>query len=197
MTTKIDVAEVPVDAVYLRRLLDILPTPVLVVDDDLQVVDHNAAARALLAVPSEPGTLPRGGHILQCVNAVRHPGGCGRTAHCPQCGLRGALNAAVQGQRQVHGRAALRVVRLGREEERTFNVTVTPFAVDGGTRWLVALEDRTALTALEKLFPICPSCRGLRDEPALYAEAEAYLRQYWDADPSAGLCAECKARLVG
>ncbi len=181
----------------LHRLLDILPTPILVVDDDLQVVDHNAAARALLVVPAEPEQPQRGGHVMQCVNAVRHPGGCGRTAYCPQCGLRGALNAAVQGQRQVHARAALRVVRHGREEERIYQITVTPFPVEGGTRWLIALEDRTALSALEKLFPICPSCRGLRDDPALYAQAEAYLRQHWEAEPTAGLCAECKARLVG
>jgi PAS domain-containing protein len=180
-----------------RHILDSMPTPIFVVDRDMKVLDHNVAAHELLAVPLDSAQGHRGGHILQCLNAVALPEGCGQTPFCPKCGLRNALNSAVRGERRVHTRATLKLVHHGEEEERTFHITVAPFEHDGESRWLLVMEDRTEQVELENLFPLCSSCHEPRSDEALRKRAEVYLRKQWAGNPTACLCANCRARLLG
>lgn len=179
----------------LQTLLNVMPLPILVVDDDLRVLDHNEAARGLLSGPLEIVRGQRGGRVLNCLNAASCTAQCGHTPACPKCGLRNALNSAVRAERLVRARATLRVLRRGVMMDRHFQVTVTPFPAEGESRWLVILEDRDDLVELERLLPICPSCREPRSDEAVRALAEAYLRKHWDGDFTACMCEDCLARL--
>ena len=180
-----------------RQILNLMPTPIFVVDDDLRIVEHNTAAHELLAIPVDEVEGQRGGHVLHCLNAVQRSEGCGRTPFCARCGLRNALNAAARGERRVHARAVLRTVEHDRERERVFHITVAPFATAGTARYLLVLDDRTEQAELESLFPLCSSCLQSRTDDELRRRAEDYLMRYWDADPTAGLCRDCRERLLG
>lgn len=180
-----------------RRILDLIPTPIFVIDSDLQILEHNEAARELLAVPIESSDDPHSGHVLHCLNAVHRAEGCGRTPFCSRCGLRNALNASARGERNVHTRTVLRLVENGRERERVFRLTVAPFADAGAERWLLILDDRTEQAELERLFPLCSSCLQPRTDPALRKQAEDYLQRHWDGDPTSCLCYDCHERLIG
>ena len=180
-----------------RQILDLMPTPVLVVDRDLRVLDHNRAAHELLAVPVESARGLRSGHILHCLNAIAHQEGCGQTPFCARCGLRNALNAASRVERTVHTRTAMRLVHAGTEEEHIFRLTVAPFEQEGEARWLLILEDQTELKELEDLFPFCSSCGQARTDEALRKKAAAYLRKHRPHDTATLLCADCHLRLYG
>jgi len=179
----------------LQTLLNAMPLPILVVDDDLQVLGHNDAARSLLGEPAEIVRGQRGGRVLKCINVAATTALCGHTPACPRCSLRNALNSAVRAERLVRSRATLRTLRRGVMVERHFQVTVTPFPAAGESRWLVILEDRNDLVELERLLPLCPSCKSPRTDEPTRALAEAYLRKHWDGDFTACMCEDCLARL--
>ena len=180
-----------------RQILDCLPTPIFVVDQDLRILDHNTAAHALLAVPVDAARGQHGGHILNCLNAISHNEGCGQTPFCAKCGLRNALNSAVQGERTVNTRSTMRLVEHGLERTRVFRITVTPMPAEGEPRWILAMEDCTDLAELEQIFPLCPSCREPRDDAAFRTRAEQLLRKRWDQGASLPLCPDCNQRLHG
>jgi PAS domain-containing protein len=79
-----------VDLPPLRRFLDRLEAPVLLVDGEGAVLTANRAARELLgkSLPEIEGR--RSGEVVECARA-RLPGGCGRTAHCAACTIRVAV----------------------------------------------------------------------------------------------------------
>jgi PAS domain-containing protein len=186
---------VSMDSNVYRSMLDAMPQPILLVDQDLRVLDFNPAARDLMAVPSDLACGQRGGHVLYCLNAISRHEGCGQTPYCAKCGLRNCLQAAVRGERAVHSRTTLRLVRHGVEEDRVFRVTVAPIVLGQDAQWLIVLDDRTEQATLEKLFPLCASCRQSRTDADLLDQAADYLRRHWDIDPSTCLCANCRERL--
>ncbi|HBF34724.1 TPA: hypothetical protein DDW35_09180 [Candidatus Sumerlaeota bacterium] len=76
--------------VELRKLLNRLDAPVLVVDRDVCVEMANDQALELLGK-----NLPEikdycGGDVFECVHS-REPGGCGRTIHCSGCVIRSVV----------------------------------------------------------------------------------------------------------
>lgn len=178
-----------------QSVLDAMPLPILIVDNDLHVLGHNAAAKGLLGAEVDAVRGQRGGRLLNCINVASSAARCGHTPACPRCQLRGALNAAISGERLVRSRASLRLLRRGQLVERHFQVTVSPFPAAGESRWLVIFEDRNDLLDLERLLPICPSCKRSRDDDATRALAEAYLQRHWDSDFTACMCEDCLARL--
>lgn len=74
----------------LRRFLDRLEAPVLLVGPEGAVLTANEAARQLLgkSLPEIEGR--RSGEVVECAWA-RLPGGCGRTEHCAACAIRIAV----------------------------------------------------------------------------------------------------------
>lgn len=179
-----------------KEILNALPTPVFLVDADMFVLEYNQAAHDLLIAPARSTPGQRGGHVLSCLNAVNRPEGCGRTQHCGKCGLRGALNDARAGARRVQTRATLRLVRDGQPQDRLFIITISPFSGTEG-RWLLVMDDRTEQAELEKIFPLCSSCREVRTDNVHRQNAETYLTRHWDGDPAACLCPGCRQRLLG
>lgn len=180
-----------------KEILNALPTPVFLVDADMFVLEYNHAAHDLLIAPARSIPGQRGGHVLSCLNAINRPEGCGRTAHCGTCGLRGALNNARTGDRRVQTRATLRLMRDGQPQDRLFIITISPFSANGEGRWLLIMDDRTEQAELEKLFPLCPSCREVRTSTEHRQSAEQYLSRNWDGDPTPCLCQDCRQRLLG
>jgi PAS domain-containing protein len=71
----------------LQELLDRLPVPVLVVDQDVRVRGANRAAREVLGKSLDDVRGRLGGEAIECVHAGE-PGGCGRSLHCKGCVIR-------------------------------------------------------------------------------------------------------------
>ena len=74
-----------------RRFLDMLDTPVFLVDDDVRILAANTCALAIANNPIEQVQGKLGGKILECINAFL-PEGCGKTPFCPDCPIRKSVN---------------------------------------------------------------------------------------------------------
>lgn len=70
--------------------LDTLDGPVLLCGDDARVLSANALARALARKELAQVEGRLFGEVFGCRYSAL-PGGCGKTPHCPTCGLRPAI----------------------------------------------------------------------------------------------------------
>lgn len=127
-----------VDDGPLAAVLDAIPSLIMVLDAQRQVIFANAAARRVAAAF---GTLPvlgrRPGEVLACRNVADAPSGCGTGRACRTCG---AVNALLEAGR---GRPATDECRIGtrRGDALDLRATATPFAWRGRAYALLVLDD--------------------------------------------------------
>ncbi len=50
---------------------------------------------------------------------------------------------------------------------------------------------------LSGLFPICASCKKIRDDAGYWNQIESYIARYSDAQFTHSICPECSDRLYG
>lgn len=101
----------------IRKFLDQLDAPVFLVDRDVNVLAANALA---IAAVKKPVALVNGnicGKVMECINA-RLPGGCGKTAACPDCTIRNSVNETWATGHVVDRRPATISRRIRNAEER-------------------------------------------------------------------------------
>jgi signal transduction histidine kinase len=122
----------------LAAVLDAIPSLVLVLNAQRQVIFANAAAQRIAATF---GTTPvlgrRPGEVLACRNVADAPSGCGTGRACRTCG---AVNALVEA---LHGRPATDECRIGtrRGDALDLRATATPFRWGGREYALLVLDD--------------------------------------------------------
>jgi PAS domain-containing protein len=135
---------------YLRSILDTIPIPVYLIDDDLRIHDANAAGTQQLPVSLGHSVRNRCGDMFQCVHALRHAEGCGRSAECENCTVRASVKKAAQGQCLTRKKARLVVQRDRTETELFFEVTAAPLSCEGFRGAVVTMEDIGQRVELER-----------------------------------------------
>jgi hypothetical protein len=172
-------------------VFDALPFPAWIVDDDMRLIAVNRASNRLLGEESDVVLRQRGGEFLHCVNSA---GGCGKSAKCPDCVLRGTTRFAVAGSQPTRQRARLEVVDRDSVREMHALVTASPVVYEGANRVLLCIENLTALLAMTDILPICMNCKKVRDND-LWLQVEAYFDSHLDLKFSHGICPDCAAKL--
>jgi len=80
----------------LRQVLDAMPSLVMILNANRQIVAANAPLLELLKVALAEVVEKRPGEALGCIRAAEGPNGCGTDRHCVTCG---AVNAILECQR--------------------------------------------------------------------------------------------------
>jgi len=178
-----------------RTILDALPSPVFLVDEDVRILDFNAAAGGLLGEEKGIALQKRGGEALHCLNAHQSEGGCGRAPVCKECVIRNSVGEVFRGA-GAHRRATrLDLARGGQSTAVHILVTAAPLRYDGVDLAVLVLEDVTDLMLLKRLVPICSYCRKIRDDGEFWQRVEVYFKRTMDIDFSHGICPECFERV--
>lgn len=113
----------PDQKVSVQEIIDPIPAPVLVVDDDIAVSLLNQRGREVLGLGPERARGRRAGELFRCIHDLE-PGGCGRTIHCSGCALRRVVTAVCQsGEPQFDVPATLRVGDPDRPEAVAMTVS--------------------------------------------------------------------------
>ena len=123
-----------------RVLFDAMPLPVFIVDEEVHVLECNAAAARLLGSTKSTRKHQRMGHVLDCLHASETPGGCGHAPACGDCGLRGAVRAAFHGEPVKRREARLQLVQQGKPTEVDLRVSCQPFTYGKTSFVLLVLE---------------------------------------------------------
>lgn len=175
----------------LTAVLDAIPSPILVVDDDVQIIGYNLAASQLLAQNPELVLRRRAGEILHCLHSTEKPEGCGHAAPCSDCPVRNSVNESVHGQRVVRKKARMQLVSEGQPIELYLLVTTAPFSHEDKPLVLLILEDISELMKLKSILPICANCKSIRNDKEYWQSIENYFKEHLDLDFTHGICPKC------
>ncbi len=178
------------------EILDSIPLPIFLVDDDVRILDLNHAASAAFGLTKETIYLRRGGEVLHCLHSLDVPEGCGRGPACKTCVIRNSVAASVKGTGTARRRMKFEI-RAPQKRDLELLITATPLPHTGGTVVLLIVEDITELTRLRALIPICSSCKRIRNEVEYWQQVEGYFHDYIGVEFTHGLCPECLKKIYG
>ena len=177
-----------------RAVYDAVPAPILVVDQDVVIIDHNLAGGDFLA--SQGGRDgQRAGEALHCLHAGETPEGCGRSDSCPECVVRGSVERCFSKGRVTRQKARLDLAAEGQSIPAYLLVTAAPMVYRGRELALLILEDIGELVELRRLLPICARCKKVRDQDEMWHQVDRYLSKNLDLDFTHGLCPDCAREL--
>ena len=176
-------------------VLDAMPSPIFVVDDDVQIIGFNLAASQMVAQDPEMVIRRRAGEILHCLHSTEAPGGCGRAEFCKDCPVRNSVNESVRGHRVVRKKAKMELVREGRIVPIYLLVTTAPFIYQDKSMVLLTLEDISELMELKNVLPICSHCKSIRNDQEYWLGVENYFKEHLDLDFTHGICPKCAKEL--
>ena len=128
------------DQGFHRMLFDAMPMPVFVVDEDVCILECNAAAARLFGPDKQTIVKRRGGEVLHCVHATEVPEGCGRAPVCPGCPVRKAVQAASRGQRVTRQKARMELVAGSKTIKVNLWISCSPFTYERSKFILLVLE---------------------------------------------------------
>ncbi len=101
----------------LRKFLERIEIPLLLVDSEGSIVMENEMARQVLGKPADAIEGNRGGVVFDCVHSFE-PGGCGGTIHCKSCTIRNTVEETFRTGQPVYRRGAtLRVIKDASEKD--------------------------------------------------------------------------------
>ena len=178
-------------------VLDAIPSPIFVVDDDVQIIGYNLAASQMLAQEPDLVLRQRAGEILHCLHSTETPGGCGRSVVCKECPVRNSVKEALSGHQVVRTRARMELVQGDEVKEIFLLATTASFAHQGQSLVLLILEDISELMELKRILPICAHCKRIRNDQEYWQGVENYFEEHLDLDFSHGICPECAKKLYG
>ncbi len=174
-----------------RSILDAYPSIVLILDEAMVVRDLNEAARQFSAHFGPILGAPKGGEVLRCVNALRSTTGCGTTAACRSCPIRGAAGEAFAGGKAVRRSATMTFLHGTTPKETYASITATRFRFRHEWYVILVIEDLSAIVELQRMIPICSVCKKVRTEHDAWQRVERYFHEHWNLRFSHGYCPEC------
>jgi PAS domain-containing protein len=181
-------------AEFLGAVLNAMPHPVLIVDDDVRILYVNAAAARVFGGKT-PVLKRRGGEALHCVHSTETPGGCGTAPACRDCVIRNSVREAYVGKQVCRKAQRMQLIVENRTTEVNFLVTTAPFNHNGESMVLLVLEDVSELVNLRRIVPVCAGCRKIRDDQRYWQQVDLYLARHLNMNVTHGICPECAARL--
>lgn len=121
-------------------MLDAMPMPVFLVDQDVGILEYNSAAAQLLQRDKGLVLRRRGGEVLHCVHSTDVTEGCGRGPACCDCVVRQSVQAAAKGRRVTRQAASMELLKKGKQTKVNLRVTSQPFTYEQHSFVLLILE---------------------------------------------------------
>jgi PAS domain-containing protein len=184
-----------VDSAFFRAIFDAVPSPALIVDEDVRIIDFNAAAASQLATAAGAVLRGKSGEVLHCVHSIETSEGCGHSEACKDCIVRNSVAAAFSGSKMARQKSRMEIRRDGKVSSVEMLVTAAPFTHGGRKLVLLVLEDISELLTLRGLLPICAQCKKIRDDQNYWQRLETYLSEHLSLDFTHGLCPNCAREL--
>jgi PAS domain-containing protein len=178
---------------YFRALFDAVPSPVLIVDEDVRILDYNAAGDGLLGPDRRVQYMKRGGDALRCIHSHDSPEGCGRSEFCKECIVRNSVSDALRDEKVCRARAMMQLAddQGGSLKEVMLLVTASPFRYGGMDLVLLILDDVSEMMQLQKILPICSYCRKIRNDENYWKSVEEYFLEHQNLLFSHSICESC------
>ena len=176
---------------FYRAVIDAIPFPLFVVDDDVKIAAFNQAASAMLGDNPALAFSTKGGEALHCFHATEALGGCGASEACKTCVVRISVGQSCREGVVVRRPQRMRLVGPNGLREVYLLITTNPFRDKDRTLAVLILQDIGELVSTQGIVPICMHCRKVRNTSTGWEPMEQYLKEHLDLNMSHGLCPEC------
>ncbi|MFB3815245.1 MAG: PAS domain-containing protein [Terriglobales bacterium] len=178
-------------------LVNAIPVPLFLVDDDVRILDLNAAATTTFGVTRHAVYQRRGGEALHCLHSQDVPEGCGRAPACRQCIIRNSVSSSLTGITATRRRMKFELRTGPQKTELELLISASPFLQANGKLVLLIVEDITEMSKLRSIIPICAQCKRIRNDAEYWEQVDGYFHEYIGVDFSHGLCPQCLEKLYG
>jgi len=182
---------------YHKSILDAIPNPILIVEDDVKIVDYNEAASALFGPDRKQTLHRRAGDALHCLHSFESPSGCGTSEFCKDCIIRNSVGESLSGKKVVREKTRVELLSPdGSKVEAYFLITTAPLRIDGKNMAMIILEDISELLELRGIIPICAYCKKVRSDSELWEHVEKYMKTHLDVDFTHSICPDCSVKIL-
>jgi PAS domain-containing protein len=123
-----------------RVLFNAMPMPVFVVDEDVRILEYNAAAARLLGSDKRAVLQRRGGAVLHCLHATESLEGCGQAPACSHCQVLESVRAAAHGRPVLRQSAQMELVNNGGTRKVDVRIGCHPFTYNQQKLILLMVE---------------------------------------------------------
>jgi PAS domain-containing protein len=179
------------DNTLYRTILNAIPSPVFIVDDDVRITDLNEVAATMSEQQKEAVFRRRGGEVLHCIHSTDVTEGCGRAPSCKHCVIRNSVKECLEGKAVSRARMKMDFQPMSGRKTMELLITASPIAGDGEPLALVIIEDITEISALKGIVPMCMQCRKIRNDEEYWQTVEQYFHDHIGVDVSHGICPAC------
>ena len=176
-------------------MLNAMPHPVFIVDEDVAIHALNDASRKMIGKDPELIIKRRAGEILHCIHSTETENGCGRAVFCDDCIIRKSVNKAFREHIVSRENAKMEMVSENGIEKIYLTVIASPFEYDGKIYVLLVFENITELMALRKIIPICCACHDIRNDSEYWHNVESYFHKHLDINFTHSICPDCAKKL--
>ncbi len=132
----------------LSAIIDAVPNPMFLADDEARVQALNRAAAQMVRGEGRTLQRPLCGDVLRCATARDARDGCGTAKSCAVCVVRSAIERACRGHAVRREYTHMRLWSGDHVKVRHFLVTAVPYRHDGARLALLTLEDITDVLLL-------------------------------------------------
>ena len=126
----------------LNTILDIIPSPIFLMDDDVRIHVYNLAAISLFDMELDRVIRMRCGDAFYCVYSM--PDGCGGREACKECVIRNSVRKSYGGSKVVREKTDIQLVRGNKVEQIQMLVTTEPLKYNDELYAIVILENISA-----------------------------------------------------
>ena len=144
---------------FLNTILDKIPFPAFLMDDDVRIHEYNLAGILLFDIELSRVNRVRCGDAFRCVYSM--PDGCGESEACKKCVIRNSVIKSYGGGKVDREQTEIQLVRGNNIERIQMLVTTEPLKYNDELYVIVILEDITERKKLKNISPI-PNCRNLQ-----------------------------------
>ena len=137
---------------FLNTILDKIPFPIFLMDDDVRIHVYNLAAISLFDMELDRVIRMRCGNAFYCVYSM--PDGCGESEACKECVIRNSVRKSYGGSKVVREKTNIQLVRDNKVEQIQIFVTTEPLKYNDELYVIVIIENIIARKKLRCILPI-------------------------------------------
>jgi PAS domain S-box-containing protein len=180
-----------------KDLLNAIPVPMFIVDEDVRILDLNTAAGKAFGFSRDEIHLRRGGEVFHCLHSEEVPEGCGRAPTCKECVIRNAVSNCLGAVATTQRRMKFEIRTDGPRTELELLISASPLPEAGKNAVLLIMENITEISTLRAILPICSMCKKIRNEAEYWEQVDRYFQKHIGVDFSHGLCPDCLQQYYG
>lgn len=177
------------------HLLNAIPVPIFIVDEDVRILDSNAAAEKAFGLSRDAIRSRRGGEALGCLRSQAE--GCGKSLACKSCVIRNSVSKCLDAASTTQRRMKFEIRTEAKKAELELLISTSPLPEAGTNAVLLIIEDITEMSRLRAIIPICSQCKRIRNESEYWEQVDKYFHEHTGVDFSHGLCPVCLEQVYG